>query len=130
MSTPATHAEERLELLLQTKDFPPSAEFAAQAEVVDPAVYEQAAANPQAWWAGQARQRLDWAAPFTEGLDDSNPPFYRRFADGTLNASYNSLAWHVQAGHKNIVPLHWHGEKGDQRDLTYAELLADVQRLA
>ena len=57
MSTPATQAEERLELLLQTKDFPPPAEFAAQAEIVDPAVYEQAAADPQAWWAGQARSR-------------------------------------------------------------------------
>jgi acetyl-CoA synthetase len=130
MSTPATQAEERLELLLQTRDFPPPAEFAAQAEIVDPAVYEQAAANPQAWWAGQARQRLDWATPFTEVLDDSNPPFYRWFADGTLNVSYNCLDRHVQAGHGDRVAFHWHGEEGEQRDLTYAELLADVQRLA
>src|SRR6202023_3287295 len=84
MSTPATQAEERLELLLQTKDFPPPAEFAAQAEIVDPAVYEQASADPQAWW----------------------------------------------AGHGDRVAFHWHGEEGEQRDLTYAELLADVQRLA
>src|SRR3984957_12128056 len=130
MSTPATQAEERLELLLQTKDFPPPAEFAAQAEIVDPAVYEQASADPQAWWAGQARQRLDWDTPFTEGLDDSNPPFYRWFADGTLNASYNCLDRHVQAGHGDRVAFHWHGEEGEQRDLTYAELLADTQRLA
>ena len=130
MSTLATQAEERLELLLQTKDFPPPAEFAAQAEIVDPAVYEQASADPQAWWAGQARQRLDWDTPFTEVLDDSNPPFYRWFADGTLNASYNCLDRHVQAGHGDRVAFHWHGEEGEQRDLTYAELLADVQRLA
>src|SRR5580658_9113965 len=129
MPTPA-QAEERLELLLQTRDFPPSAEFAAQAEVVDPAVYEQAAADPQGWWAGQARQRLDWATPFTEVLDDSNPPFYRWFADGTLNVSYNCLDRHVQAGYGDRVAFHWHGEEGEQRDLTYAELLADVQRLA
>src|SRR3984957_9019726 len=130
MSTPATQAEERLDLLLQTTDFAPSAEFAAQAESVDPGVYEQAAANPQAWWAGQARQRLDWAAPFTEVLDDSNPPFYQWFADGTLNVSYNCLDRHVQGGHGDRVAFHWHGEEGEQRDLTYAELLADVQRLA
>ena len=131
MPTPGTtQAEERLELLLRTRDFPPSAEFAAQGEIVDPAVYEQAAADPQAWWAGQARQRLDWDTPFAEVLDDSNPPFYRWFADGTLNVSYNCLDRHVQAGHGDRVAFHWHGEEGEQRDLTYAELLADVQRLA
>jgi acetyl-CoA synthetase len=127
---PATTAEERLEQLLQTRDFPPSAGFAAQAKVTDPAVYEQAAADSPAWWAGQARQRLDWDAPFSEILDDSNPPFYRWFADGTLNVSHNCLDRHVQAGHGDRVAFHWYGEEGEQRDLTYAELLADVQRLA
>src|SRR6204780_3325429 len=130
MSTPPAEAEKRLELLAQVRDFAPPAEFAAQAELADAAVYEQAAADPQAWWAGQARQRLDWDTPFAEVLDDSNPPFYRWFADGTLNVSYNCLDRHVQAGHGDRVAFHWHGEEGEQRDLTYAELLADVQRLA
>ncbi len=130
MFMPATPAEERLEQLLQAPDFAPPAEFAAQAEVADAAVYEQAAADPQAWWAGQARQRLDWGTPFAEVLDDSNPPFYRWFADGTLNVSYNCLDRHVQAGHGDRVAFHWHGEEGEQRDLTYAGLLTDVQRLA
>jgi len=66
--------------------------------VADAAVYEQAAADPDAWWADQARQRLDWDTPFTEVLDDSQAPFYRWFADGTLNASYNCLDRHVAAG--------------------------------
>src|SRR5450432_2993229 len=130
MSTPPAEAEKRLELLLQVRDFAPQAEFAAQAKVSDQAIYEQAAADPAAWWAVQARQRLDWAAPFTEVLDDSNPPFYRWFADGTLNVSYNCLDRHVEAGLGDRVAFHWHGEEGEQRDLTYAELLADVQRLA
>src|SRR5271170_571919 len=125
-----TEAEQRLELLLQVKDFAPPAGFTAQAEVADPAVYTQAAADPLAWWAAQARQRLDWAAPFTEVLDDSNPPFFQGYADGTLNVSYNCLDRPVQAGHGDRVAFHWHGEEGEQRDLTYAELLADVQRLA
>src|SRR5580692_3002656 len=71
MLMPSTPAEERLEQLLQAPDFPPPAGFAAQAEVADAAVYERAAADPQAWWAGQARQRLDWDTPFAEVLDDS-----------------------------------------------------------
>ena len=130
MLMPATPAEERLEQLLQAPDFAPPTEFAAQAKVADAAVYEQAAADPQAWWAGEARQRLDWDTPFATVLDDSNPPFYRWFADGTLNASYNCLDRHVQGGHGDRVAFHRHGEEGEQRDLTYAELLTDVQRLA
>jgi acetyl-CoA synthetase len=127
---PAPRSEQRLEQLLHVTDFPPPPEFAGHATVADPAVYEQAAADPQAWWAGQARQRLAWDTPFTEILDDTNPPFYRWFADGTLNVSYNCLDRHVQAGHGDRVAFHWHGEEGEQRDLTYASLLADVQRLA
>jgi acetyl-CoA synthetase len=130
MSTAATSPDERLEQLLQVRDFPPPAAFAAQAKLTDPAVYEQAAADTPAWWAGQARQRLDWDTPFSEVLDDTNPPFYRWFADGTLNGSYNCLDRHVLAGHGDRVAFHWHGEEGEQRDLTYAGLLADVQRLA
>jgi acetyl-CoA synthetase len=130
MSTPAPPTDDRLELLLSTPYFPPPAAFAAQAKVADAAVYQQAAVDPEAWWAEQARERLDWDTPFTEVLDDSRPPFYRWFADGTLNASYNCLDRHVEAGLGDRVAFYWHGEEGEQRDLTYAELLADVQRLA
>jgi acetyl-CoA synthetase len=103
---PAPYSEQRLEQLLQVAGFPPPAGFAARATAGDPAVYEQASADPQAWWAGQARQRLTWDTPFTEVLDDTNPPFYRWFADGTLNVSYNCLDRHVQAGHGDRVAFH------------------------
>ncbi len=66
----------------------------------------------------------------TEGLDDSNPPFYKWFTDGKLNASYNCLDRHVEAGLGDRVAYHWRGEEGEERDVTYAELLADVQRFA
>src|ERR1035441_4068785 len=141
MSTPAPQGEDRIELLLATPDFPPPAPLppppapppagsGARAEVADAAIYERAAVDPDTWWADQARQRLDWDTPFTEVLDDSDAPFYRWFADGTLNVSYNCLDRHVEAGLGDRVAFHWHGEEGEQRDLTYAELLADVQRLA
>src|ERR1700738_3106870 len=117
MFMPAPPAEERLDQLLQAPDFAPPAEFAAQAKVADAAVYEQAAADPQAWWADRAGQRLNWDTPFAEVLDDSTPPFYRWFADGTLNASYNCLDRHVLVGRGGPVAFHWRGEEGDERDL-------------
>jgi acetyl-CoA synthetase len=119
----------RLEELLEVESFPPPDEFARDALLNDPEVYERAAADPLAWWTEQARA-LDWIKEPTETLDDSNPPFYTWFADGTLNASQNCLDRHVDAGHGDRVAFHWHGEEGEERAITYAELLADVQRFA
>ena len=101
---------ERLEGLLQVETFPPPADFSARAQVRDPAVYEQAAAEPEAWWAAQARMRLHWDTPFSEVLDDTNAPFYTWFADGTLNVSYNCLDRHVLAGRGDRVAFYWRGE--------------------
>jgi acetyl-CoA synthetase len=119
----------RLEELLEVESFPPPEEFAREALLNDPEVYERAAADPLAWWAEQARA-LDWIKEPGETLDESNPPFYRWFSDGTLNASQNCLDRHVAAGRGDRVAFHWHGEEGEERAITYAELLADVQRFA
>jgi Acetyl-coenzyme A synthetase N-terminus len=78
---------DHLEQLLQVEKFPPAG-FATTAQVSDPAVDEQAAADPVAWWAMQARERLQWDTPFSLVLDDSNPPFYTWFADGTINVTF------------------------------------------
>ena len=88
-----------------------------------PRCYEQAALDPDAFWAEQART-LHWDEPFTTVLDDSNPPFYKWFTDGKLNVSYNCLDRHVEAGHGDRVAFHWAGEEGEQRAITYAELHA------
>jgi acetyl-CoA synthetase len=129
MTGPHTSLEQHLDDLLEVASFPPSADFAERAKVTDASVYG-AAVDAQAWWCKQARQRLDWAMPFETGLDDSHPPFFTWFADGKLNASYNCLDRHVQAGRGDKVAFYWHGEEGEQRTITYAELLAEVQRLA
>ncbi len=63
-------------------------------------------------------------------LDDSNPPFYKWFTGGTLNVSYNCLDRHVMAGRGERVAFHWRGEDGSEREITYAQLLADVERFA
>jgi len=86
-------------------------------------VYARAERDPDAYWAEQART-LHWDVPFTTVLDDSNPPFYKWFTDGKLNVSYNCLDRHIEAGAGNRVALHWAGEEGEQREITYAELHA------
>ncbi len=133
-SEPKAHDTEELDRelaeLLEVESFEPPAEFREQALLNDPAVYEEAARDPQGWWAGQA-ERLHWFEPWETVLDDSNPPFYKWFVGGRLNASYNCLDRHVLEGRGERVAFHWHGEaEGDRRDITYAELLVEVQRLA
>jgi acetyl-CoA synthetase len=115
--------------LLEVPTFEPSAEFREQALLSDPAVYEEAARDPRAWWAGQAKQ-LHWFQAWETVLDDSNPPFYKWFTGGRLNASYNCLDRHVLEGRGERVAFHWRGEDGQERDITYAQLLAEVQRFA
>jgi acetyl-CoA synthetase len=63
-------------------------------------------------------------------LDDSNPPFYKWFTGGKLNVSHNCLDRHVEAGNGDRVAFHWHGEEGETRELSYADLHRDVQRFA
>jgi acetyl-CoA synthetase len=122
--------EERLSELLEVEKFEPPEEFRSRALLSDPSVYDEAAADPEAWWLNQSKQLLDWAREPSQGLDESNPPFYKWFADGKLNASANCLDRHVEAGNGERVAFHWRGEEGEERDVTYAELLADTQRFA
>src|SRR5690606_30418498 len=81
------------------------------------------------FWAEQAR-RLAWEKAPTETLDWSNPPFAKWFADGKLNVAYNCVDRHVAAGHGDRVAIHFEGEPGDTRTLTYAELQREVSKAA
>jgi acetyl-CoA synthetase len=121
--------DRELAKLLEVERFEPPSEFREQALLKDPEVYERAAADPEAWWAEQAA-RLDWFEPWERVLDDSDPPFYKWFVGGRLNVSYNCLDRHVEAGRGERVAFHWRGEEGEERDITYSELLAEVSRLA
>jgi acetyl-CoA synthetase len=115
--------------LLDVERFEPSPEFRAQALLKDPAVYTDAARDPHGWWARQAGE-LHWFRSWDTLVDDSTPPFYKWFLGGTLNVSYNCLDRHVEAGRGGRVALHWRGEGGQERDITYADLLAEVERFA
>ncbi len=127
--TSGEELDAQLAQLLDVERFEPPKEFAAGALLNDPAVYEKAAADPEAWWAKEA-ERLDWFERWETVLDDSNPPFYKWFVGGKLNVSYNCLDRHVEAGRGEKVAYHWRGEEGGERDITYAELLDEVQRFA
>src|SRR6201995_5541961 len=116
--------------MLEIERFDPPAEFRERADWSAPAVYEEAAADPVAWWTARSKELLDWDVEPTQGLDDSNPPFYRWFEDGRINASAQCLDRHVAAGIGDRVAYHWRGEEGEERDVTYADLHRDVQRLA
>ena len=116
-------------LLHENRRFPPSEEFAANA-VATAELYDRANADRLGFWADQARELLTWQTDFGETLDWSNPPFARWFVGGTLNAAYNCVDRHVEAGHGDRVAIHFEGEPGDTRDLTYADMQREVCRAA
>jgi acetyl-CoA synthetase len=121
--------ERELERLLDQETFDPPEEFRENALIQDESVYEEAAKDPPAWWAEQAKA-LHWFDEWDAVLDDSNPPFFKWFQGGKINASYNCLDRHVEDGKGDKVAFHWRGEGGEEREVTYADLLRDVQKLA
>src|SRR5699024_1230923 len=109
--------------------YPPTEEFAAQANITT-ADFDAAKADRVGFWADKSRELLDWEVPFTETLDWSNPPFARWFGDGKLNVAANCLDRHVAAGLGDRVAIHFEGEPGDTRTLTYADLTTEVKKAA
>jgi len=118
--------------LQESRLFEPPAEFAAAAHVKSRAEYEAlreaAASDPEAYWAGVARE-LHWFKPWTKVLD-WQPPFAKWFEGGTTNLSYNCLDRHLDGPRRNKTAILWEGEPGDTRTLTYEELHREVSRFA
>ena len=115
--------------LLEDRTFPPSEEFKREALVVGTEIYDEADGDYEGFWARQAAELLDWDQDWTTILD-WQLPFAKWFVGGRLNVSANCLDRHVDAGNGERVAYHWEGEPGDTRTITYADLLADVQKLA
>ena len=112
----------------ENRHFAPSAEFAKNA-IAKPEIYAEAKADRLGFWAKQANN-LHWHKPFTQILDWSDAPFARWFHDGELNISYNCLDRHVDTGNGDRIAIHFEGEPGDTRTLTYAQLTDEVKRAA
>ena len=122
-------SEAKLEAWLdETRSFAPSAEFTAQANA-QPSIYAEANADPVAWWRKQA-DRLAWTTEPTTTLEWDSP-FAKWFSDGTLNASYNCVDRHVEAGRGSKVAFHWVADaEGESRTITYADLQSEVAKTA
>ncbi len=117
-------------LLHEDRRFPPSEDFAAQANGAAE-LYEQARADRLAFWDTQARDLVSWDQPWEQTLDWDDPPFAKWFVGGTLNLAYNCVDRHVESGHGDQVAIHWVGEPADDtRTITYADLQGEVNRLA
>jgi acetyl-CoA synthetase len=121
--------ERELQKLQDVETFDPPEEFRENALLNDPSVYEEAGRDPEGFWEGAADE-LHWFERWDTVLDDSEAPFYKWFGGGKLNASYNCVDRHVEAGNGGRVAFHWRGEEGEERDVTYADLHRDVQQLA
>jgi acetyl-CoA synthetase len=115
-------------LLSEDRKFEPAAEFSDKANAKR-GIHEEASADYLLFWQQQALNRITWDTEPTQVLDDSSPPFFKWFADGRLNISFNCLDRHLE-GHGDQVAYHWVGEPGEKRTLTYRDLHAEVCRFA
>jgi len=114
-------------LSYEERTFPPSPEFAAQANA-QASIYQEAEADRLAFWAKQA-EYLRWDQKWERVLD-WQAPFAQWFVGGKLNASYNCLDRHVLEGRGERVAFYFEGEPGDTRTITYAQMLHEVKKAA
>ena len=116
-------------LASENRTFPPSESFKRDALVVDTSLYDEANEDDEAFWARQAGELVEWFEPWDTVLD-WQLPYSKWFEGGTLNVAYNCLDRHVNAGNGGKVAIHWEGEPGDTRKITYQDLLDEVSQFA
>jgi acetyl-CoA synthetase len=121
-------------VLHETRVFPPSEAFVAQANVSGMAAYEalmnEAHSDYAGFWARLARENIVWSKPFSQVLDESKAPFYKWFHDGELNVSWNCLEKNIQAGHGDKTALIFEADDGTVTTSTYNDLLKRVSKFA
>ena len=121
-------------VLQERRIFPPSAKATAGAAISGMDAYKaltsEAERDYEGFWSRLARETLSWHKPFTTVLDESNPPFYKWFEDGEINASYNCIDRHVEAGHGAKNAIIFEADDGTVVNVTYQDLLQRVCRFA
>jgi acetyl-CoA synthetase len=125
----ATDSPNISDLLWEQRKFPPSAAFQAGALVTGADLYDAARKDHEAFWAAQASEVVSWDKPWST-VCEWKSPYSKWFIGGELNVAYNCLDRHVEAGNGSKVAIHWEGEPGDTRTLTYAWLLDEVQKFS
>ena len=117
------------DLLLENRKFPPPADFQNNALVAGTFLYDEARADDEGFWARQAAELLHWDTDW-HTICEWNLPDAKWFVGGRLNVSYNCLDRHVLAGRGDKVAIHWEGEPGDTRTITYSQLLDETKKFA
>ena len=129
MSSPSTNITS---VLKETRKFPPSPEFAAQAHIPSMAEYEKlfqrGKDDPEGFWAEMA-ESLHWFKKWTKVLE-WNEPHAKWFVGGTINASYNCVDRHLDGPRRNKAAIIWEGEPGDTKVLRYQDLHREVCKFA
>ena len=125
----ATDSPNISDLLWEQRKFPPSAAFQTNALVSEAHLYDIAREDYEAFWATQATETVTWNKPWNT-ICEWKSPYSKWFIGGELNVAYNCLDRHVEAGNGSKVAIHWEGEPGDTRTLTYAWLLDEVQKFS
>jgi acetyl-CoA synthetase len=119
-------------VLKETRQFPPPADFSAQAHIKSLAeheeIWQRARDDPEGFWAEQAKA-LHWFRRWDKVLV-WNEPHAQWFVGGQINAAYNCLDRHLAGPRKDRPALLWEGEPGDSRVLTYQDLHREVCKLA
>jgi acetyl-CoA synthetase len=116
-------------LASENRIFPPSDAFKADTLVAGTDLYDEANADDEAFWARQANELIDWFEPWNTVLD-WQLPYAKWFEGATLNVAHNCLDRHVNAGNGGRVAIHWEGEPGDTRTITYQDLLDEVSQFS
>ncbi|MCS7224490.1 MAG: acetate--CoA ligase [Armatimonadetes bacterium] len=123
-------------LLSQERVIKPPESFRQQANIRDPGIYDEAAADPAGFWARVAQQMVSWFRPWDKVLEytppspGTQPPWIKWFIGGQLNACYNCVDRHTTTWRRTKAAIIWEGEPGDERVLTYQDLHRDVQKFA
>jgi acetyl-CoA synthetase len=121
-------------VLQERRIFPPSEKASAGAAISGMDAYRalvsEAERDYEGFWARLARETLSWHKPFTTVLDETSAPFYKWFEDGEINASYNCLDRHVEAGNGAKNAVIFEADDGSVSNVTYEDLLKRVCRFA
>ncbi|MGA0780705.1 MAG: acetate--CoA ligase [Ilumatobacteraceae bacterium] len=117
------------DLLLENRKFPPPPDFQERSLVAGTQLYDEAARDDEGFWARQASELLHWDTDWTT-ICEWDLPYAKWFVGGRLNVAYNCLDRHVEDGRGDKVAIHWEGEPGDTRTITYGDLLVEGKKFA